>query len=345
MTIFWSDAQLRHSNAHFVQMGAIRPSRESASRAALIAGTLRARGKVLSAPDDAGCDPILAVHDADYVDFLRCAWGRWVAEYGNGAPLAAGGHAMPNAFPLVPYAQKPDLIVGQLGWYSGDMAAEIVEGTWAASYWSAQGAIAAARAVRITGRAHYALCRPPGHHALAGKAMGFCYLNNAAIAAEELRGNYAKVAILDVDVHHGNGTQAIFYDRADVLTVSMHSHPRAYYPFFTGYPEERGEGEGEGFNLNTPYEFGAGDGPFLSALERSIKAIVDFAPDALVLALGVDASEHDTHGRHAVTRPAFGAMAERISALGLPTVIVQEGGYESDVLGHLIADVLDVFGV
>ena len=344
MTIFWSEEQLRHRDTHFVQLGAIRASRESAERAASIATTLRTRGKVLCAPPDAGIEPILAVHNADYVDFLRSAWGRWKAEYGD-TPFGAGGHAMPNVFPQAAYAQKPDLIVGQIGWYTGDMAAEIVEGTWTAAYWAAQGAIAAARGVLQAGRAHYALCRPPGHHALAGKAMGFCYLNNAAIVAQELRKTAPRVAILDVDVHHGNGTQAIFYDRADVLTVSMHSHPRSYYPFFTGYPEERGEGAGEGCNLNLTYEFGAGDAPFLSALYSSIAAITDFAPDALVLALGVDASEHDTHGRHAVTRAAFTTMAESIRALGLPTVIVQEGGYESPVLGHLIADVLDVFEV
>jgi len=344
MTIFWSEDQLLHRNTHFVQMGAIRDSRESAERAASIAVTLRARGKVLTAPEDAGMVPILAVHDADYVDFLRGAWDRWRAEYGD-TPFGAGGHAMPNVFPQASYAQRPDLIVGQIGWYSGDMAAEIVEGTWTAAYAAAQGAIAAARAVDMTGRAHYALCRPPGHHAPAGKAMGFCYLNNAAIAGQEMRKTAARVAILDVDVHHGNGTQAIFYDRADVLTVSMHSHPRSYYPFFTGYAEERGEGAGDGFNLNVTYDFGAGDAPFLEALGRSIEAVQAFAPDALVLALGVDASEHDTHGRHAVTRSAFGAMARRTRDLGLPTVIVQEGGYESGVLGHLIADVLDVFEI
>ncbi len=344
MTVYWSDAQLAHRDTHFVRLGRIAASEESVSRAERIVRTLEARGKPMREPADFGLEPILAVHDAGYVAFLREAFDRWTAEFGEGTPFGTGCNMLPNVFPYETYAQKPGFIVGEIGWYMADMAAEIVEGTWTASYAAAQAAIQAAR---LTGRGegtHYALCRPPGHHAQSGRAMGFCYLNNSAIAAEELRRSFAKVAILDVDVHHGNGTQQIFYDRADVFTASIHSHPSNFYPFFTGYPDERGAGEGTGFNLNLTFDFGAGDDQYLDALARAIAAVGDYEPEALVLALGVDASEHDRHGRHSVTRRAFTAMAERVRDIGLPTVIVQEGGYESDVLGHLVADVLDVFG-
>jgi len=344
MTVFWSDAQLAHSDAHFLQLGLVTPSRESLSRAQSIVDTLKARGKDLKAPQDFGLDPILAVHDADYVAFLRTAWDRWFEAYGKGTPFGKDSNMLPNVFPSDPVASRPELIAGQIGWYMGDLAAEIVEGTWKAAYASAQASVQAARLTAAGEPTHYALCRPPGHHASNNRAMGFCYLNNAAIAANELRQRYKKVTTLDVDVHHGNGTQKIFYARRDVFTVSMHSHPKNYYPYFTGYPEETGEGEGEGFNLNLTYDFGAGDGPFLAALEQAIEAVAAFGPDALVLCLGVDASDHDSHGRHKVTRPAFGTMAERVEAMKLPTVIVQEGGYESEILGHIIADVLDVFG-
>lgn len=341
MTVFWSDRQLKHSDTHFVQLGVVKPSRESLSRTRHIVETMRSRGHEMVEPDDFGLDPILAVHDADYVEFLRTAHARWQDGYGGLAGEET--RLIPNVNVYAPYSTKPDIIVGQLGWYTADMACEIAEGTWEAAYAAAQAAVQAARLTKDASASHYALCRPPGHHALSNRAMGFCYLNNAAIAASELRGRFGRVAILDVDVHHGNGTQEIFYERADVLTVSMHSHPKDFYPFFTGYPGERGEGEGKGFNRNVTYPFGADDSVFLDALDISLKEVGDYTPDALVLALGVDASDCDPHGRHNVKRPAFARMAQRVRELNLPTVIVQEGGYESEILGHLIADVIDVF--
>jgi acetoin utilization deacetylase AcuC-like enzyme len=179
----------------------------------------------------------------------------------------------------------------------------------------------------------YALARPPGHHAAKDLAGGFCYLNNCAIGAEMLRSRFARVAILDIDVHHGNGTQEIFYDRGDVLTVSLHADPMRFYPFFWGHAVERGEGAGLGANYNLPLPRGTNDETYLQALERALARIRAFAPGALVVALGLDAFEGDPFQGLAITTGGFERIAERIAGLQVPTLIVQEGGYLCDGLG------------
>jgi acetoin utilization deacetylase AcuC-like enzyme len=191
--------------------------------------------------------------------------------------------------------------------------------------------------------AAYALCRPPGHHAYHDMAGGFCFLNNTAIAAAHLRVKHERVAILDVDVHHGNGTQGIFYSRADVLTVSIHADPADFYPFVWGYAHERGEGAGLGANLNIPLPIGTGDDIYLQTLEVARKTIESFAPGALVIALGLDASEHDPLKGLSITTEGFGRIGAAIARMGLPTVFVQEGGYLSDVLGGNLTAVLAGF--
>ena len=192
-------------------------------------------------------------------------------------------------------------------------------------------------------RQAYALCRPPGHHAYADMAGGFCFLNNTAIAAERLRAKHQRVAVLDVDVHHGNGTQGIFYDRGDVLTVSIHADPAHYYPYFWGHAHETGTGKGNGCNLNLPLPLGSPDTPWLDAGDKALARIADFAPTALVVALGLDASESDPLQGLKVTGVGFHAMAGKIARLGLPTVLVQEGGYLSDDLGRNLVQFLDGF--
>ena len=214
-----------------------------------------------------------------------------------------------------------------------DTACPIAAHTWDSAYWSAQTALSAADLVAGGARAVYALCRPPGHHAFGDLAGGFCFLNNSAIAAERLRAAGLRPAILDIDVHHGNGTQGIFYARRDVLTVSIHADPAGFYPFFWGHAAERGEGAGQGYNLNLPLPRGTGDAPWLDTLGVALARISAFAPDVLVLALGLDAHEADPYQGLAVTTPGFTRIAARIAALGLPTVIVQEGGYLSEHLG------------
>jgi acetoin utilization deacetylase AcuC-like enzyme len=186
-------------------------------------------------------------------------------------------------------------------------------------------------------RLSYALCRPPGHHAYANRASGFCYLNNGALAAERLRDQHERVAILDIDVHHGNGTQAIFYDRPDVLTVSIHADPAGFYPFYWGYAEETGDQEGEGYNFNLPLPVGAGDDQWLKAVDTALERIQKFAPGALVLGLGLDAHEADPLKGGTVTTAGFARIAEKIAGLALPTAIVQEGGYLTDHLSDNLA--------
>jgi len=187
------------------------------------------------------------------------------------------------------------------------------------------------------------LCRPPGHHAYADMAGGFCFLNNTAIVAQHLRRRHDRVAILDVDVHHGNGTQGIFYRRGDVLTVSIHADPHFLYPFYWGHAHERGEGAGEGCNLNLPLPYGADDDRFLAAVARATDRIRMFQPTALVLALGLDASEADPYKALAVTTAGFERIGAAVAGIGLPTVIVQEGGYLSSILGDNLAATLHGF--
>lgn len=193
-------------------------------------------------------------------------------------------------------------------------------------------------------RAAYALCRPPGHHAFADVAGGFCFVNNSAVAAQRFLSNAARVVILDVDLHHGNGTQGIFYQRADVLTVSIHADPVRFYPFFWGHADERGEGAGLGYNFNLPLERKSGDGEFLAALDVAFRRIRAYAPDALVVALGLDAFEGDPFGGLSVSTPGFARIGEAISSLGIPTAIVQEGGYLCDALSDNLTAFLTGFG-
>lgn len=335
MRVVWSPRQLLHSNASFLRSGEFAASPEMPQRAEFILEAVSSRGHHVEAPDDAGLESVLAVHEEGYIAFLREAHERWTSLAGRDAKL------FPNVHPRGPTAKRPEGIVGRVGWYTGDMACEITAHTWAASYAPAQCAIAAASHLIETGETAYALCRPPGHHAGADRAMGFCYLNNAAVAAEMLRRRFCdRVAVLDVDVHHGNGTQDIFYERDDVLFASIHGDPSNYYPFYWGYPDQTGAGPGAGATLNVPYPVGSSDGPFLDALDVALECVTRYAPGALVLSLGTDASVHDVHGRHKVTDAGFGRMAERIAALRLPMIIVQEGGYASSELGRLVADIL-----
>jgi acetoin utilization deacetylase AcuC-like enzyme len=183
----------------------------------------------------------------------------------------------------------------------------------------------------------YALCRPPGHHAYANRAGGFCYLNNSALVAQQLRSVHERVAILDVDVHHGNGTQAIFYKRPDVFTVSIHADPAIYYPYYWGGAGEEGEAEGTGYNLNLPVDVGSGDDVWLANLDTALARITDYDPGALVIALGLDAHEADPLKGGTVTQGGFARIAEQIASLGLPTVIVQEGGYLTEHLSDNLA--------
>jgi acetoin utilization deacetylase AcuC-like enzyme len=301
-----------------------------------------AAGHEIVAPQPCGPGPAAQVHTPEYLEFLQTIVPRWRRIDGASAEVIPNIH--PNGRGGDGPGGYPRSAVGQAGWHMADTACPIAEGTWESALASAETAVHAARLVLGGERAAYALCRPPGHHAFADMAGGFCFLNNAAIAAQHLRDRGAdRVAILDVDLHHGNGTQGIFWARGDVLTVSLHADPARFYPFFWGHAEERGTGAGLGANLNLPLPRGTDDDAYLAALDRAFGRIRAFAPDALVVALGLDAFEGDPLAGLAVTTAGFGRIAAALAGQGLPTVLVQEGGYLCDALGANLAAVLDGF--
>ena len=326
MQIFRTEASVAHDPELFFRRGRMIPHPESAARFRVLEAALTGAGYALAEPADFGEAILHGVHDPGYVGFLKQAWDRRAEVDPDAEELLS------TQFSRVQMNRRPGGLAGQIGFYTADTSTPIRAGTWRAVYGTAQAAAAAADAARADGFA-YALCRPPGHHAFADCAGGFCYVNNTAVAAQRFLAAGAKrVAVLDVDVHHGNGTQGVFYRRADVLTVSLHADTSNYFPWFCGYADETGEGAGEGFNLNLPIAHGRGDEDFLAAVEAGLARIARFAPDALVVALGLDAAKDDPLGVLNVTTEGFARAAEAIAGRALPTAIVQEGGYLCDAL-------------
>jgi len=338
MKVVYNEAQKRHYPKNFVASGVITQNPEMPERAdRLLAGALEA-GLEHELTIDQGLDPISAVHSPEYVEFLMSAHLRW-SHRSN-----ASAEVIPNVHPVRYAGGYPRSVDGQAGYHMADTACPISAETWEAVALSASTAVQASRLVLDGAASVYALSRPPGHHAYADMAGGFCYVNNSGVAAQVLRSFYDRVAILDVDLHHGNGTQGMFYGRADVLTVSLHCDPARFYPFFWGYEQERGEGPGYGYNKNLPLPRHAPDDVFLEALDRGIDRIRAYSPGALVVALGLDAYEGDPFGGLGVTTDGFPRIAEKIAELRLPTVIVQEGGYLCDDLGRNLTSFLTGFG-
>ncbi|MCB1490506.1 MAG: histone deacetylase family protein [Rhodobiaceae bacterium] len=337
MKAFYHPDQRAHDPKHFLSSGAPQPNPEQPARVDALLGALERLGVPVDAPGDAGMGPLAAIHTSEYLRFLQTIYTRWQRIAG------ASAEVIPNIHPDRRTATYPKSAVGQAGYHQADTACPISAETWNSTYWSAQTAVAAADAVLAGERATYALCRPPGHHAFADLAGGFCFLNNTAIAAERCLKAGKRPAILDVDLHHGNGTQGIFYARGDVLTVSIHADPARFYPFFWGHAHERGEGAGLGANLNLPLERGTGDAGFMTALATGLDRIADFGADVIVVALGLDAHESDPFQGLAVTTPGFARIGAEIAATGLPLVIVQEGGYLSEHLGANLESALTGF--
>jgi acetoin utilization deacetylase AcuC-like enzyme len=338
MDTFFAEEQRAHDPKMFLSSGARQPNPEKPERIDRLLDGARRAGTTIRRPSDFGLRPIATVHTPEYIEFLQNIFRRWQLIEG------ASEEVIPNIHPLARDGRYPASAVGQAGYHMADTACPISAETFDSARWSAFCAVAAAEAVKAGAPSAYALCRPPGHHAFADVAGGFCFLNNTAIAAQVLRDAARRMAILDVDLHHGNGTQGIFYARDDVLTVSIHADPVRFYPFFWGHADERGQGPGLGYNLNLPLPRKTGDDGFLEALEAGIRRIEAFAPDVLVLALGLDPFEGDPFGGLSVTTPGFSRIAERIAQLRRPTVIVQEGGYLCDALGDNLAAFLTGFG-
>ena len=329
--------QWKHDPQNFMANGQALRNPEQPERIRILQEGATRAGAEFVEPEDHGAGPIGAVHSPEYLTFLENIYTRWSRIEGS------SDEVIPNVHPDNRGANYPKSAVGQAGYHQADTACPIAEGTWEAAYWSAQSALTGADLVLGGEKSAYALCRPPGHHAFADLAGGFCFLNNSAIAAEYFRKQGLRPAILDVDVHHGNGTQGIFYDRNDVLTVSLHADPDRFYPFFWGGRQERGEGLGEGYNLNIPLQRGTGDDEYLVALQPALTRIQSFGADVVVIALGLDSHENDPLQGLSITTPGFARLGAAIAKLDLPTLLVQEGGYLSEDLGYNIENFLKGF--
>jgi len=336
-----------HSEEHRLQSGRselndgqLVPCYEKPERADIVRNRLETMGiGPIVAPESHGLAPLERIHDAGYLSFLQTAWTEWVAEHGDWDALPLNWVAPGMSRRVVPRS-----IDGRLGFYSFDAGTPITAGTWRAAISAADSALSGADRLRAGDRSAFALCRPPGHHA--GRAFygGYCFLNNAAIAAQSLRdGGAARVAVLDVDYHHGNGTQEILWERGDALFVSLHADPIDEFPYFCGHADETGAGAGEGANLNLPLPWGTDWAAYAEALDVAAKRIRAFAPDALVVSLGVDTYGGDPISRFTLMSEDFLRMGAALAGIGLPTLFVMEGGYAVADLGVNVANVLTGF--
>jgi acetoin utilization deacetylase AcuC-like enzyme len=337
MPAVFDDAVLRHEPSAEIWVGVRLPGTELPSRATVLRVAVVDSGASLVAPTDDPMELLSAVHDPAFLRHMQTVYADWVDA---GFPVEPGqDRVVPYVFPTAAMleglpARVPTAIHGRAGLYGYDTMTLIGPGTWEAAYAAACAATAARLALSSSGAA-YAVCRPPGHHATRSGYGGSCYLNNAAVAAVALlQEGCHRVAVIDVDAHHGNGTQSIFYDRADVLYTSVHVDPGAgWFPHYAGYADETGTGAGRGANLNIPLAPGSGDGAFLDGVARMVA--LASGVDAVVLSLGVDAAADDPESPLQVTHDGYAAAGALVAQLGVPVVAVHEGGYHLPTLGSL----------
>lgn len=357
MRVYHSEAHALHAPPFEVFEGGEKiPSFEKPERVARILQALRAAGRFeILPPEDFGLEPIRAVHDPGYLDFLQTAFAEWkrLSPVGETPPL------LPATFPPPgPRGRIPAGLLGRAGYYMMDLSAPITAGTWQAALSAAHCALSGAKF--ISSRFHplqksaeasaspqhplsaFALCRPPGHHAGRAWGGGYCYINNAAVATHWLT-RFGRVAVLDVDYHAGNGTQDIFYERADVLTLSIHADPDDEYPYFSGYPEETGTGAGSGYHQNFVLSPGTDDRLYLETLQRALERLAAYQPAFLVVSAGMDIYSQDPLGKIRVSTAGIAEIGRRIAALRLPTLIVMEGGYAVDALSRNVTAFLEAF--
>ena len=343
MITFYNPHHALHQGQFEMFRGALVPCHEVPGRADQVLAELQRRrlGEVRH-PQPFAAAVLESIHSPRYLRFLETAWSQWVAI----DPANAAHDALPSVWPTRGFRTdvEPDNFAARMGLYSFDAGSPLTSGTWVAARAGAECALSAAEQVAQGARAAFALTRPPGHHAGADFFGGYCFLNNAALAAQHLRNSgRERVAILDVDYHHGNGTQAIFYDRPDVFFASLHGDPRTEYPFFLGHADETGHGAGQGTNLNLPMPRGTVYADWSGALDVALAAIRRFGAQALVVSLGVDTFVGDPISGFALRSDDYLRMGERLEAVGLPTVLVFEGGYAVDAVGVNAVNVLQAF--
>lgn len=339
MKTFYSPAHLLHAPQEEFEAGRLSPAVELPERAERVRAEIERRkvGPILP-PRSFGDEPILRVHGALFVSFLRAAYNDWRARYPDDT-----ADAIPSAWPARGMRFNASDIESRLGSYAADTATPITRGTFEAAQAAVDVALSAAEAIRAGERAAFALTRPPGHHASGDLFGGYCYFNNIAIAAQWLAGQGRRPAILDVDYHHGNGTQAIFYARADVLFVSVHADPAFAFPHFLGFADEQGEGAGEGFNLNLPLPRSTEWDRYAEALQSALRRVHDFSPDVLLVSLGLDTFEADPISQFRLRREDYFRLGEAIAGLCKPTLFTFEGGYNLEALAEITANVLEGF--
>ncbi|MBA4059425.1 MAG: acetylpolyamine amidohydrolase [Verminephrobacter sp.] len=331
-----------HAPAHEFFRGNRVDCFEKPARADYVEQALRQAGYELLAPDTDATGALKKVHSQRYLDFLASAWDQWVAL----DPANATAQPFPSVWPVRTLRSdvEPTNFIAKLGLYSMDNGTPLAQGTWEAAKAGADGAASAAMRIAAGAPAAFCCTRPPGHHAGPDFMGGYCFLNNAAVAAQTLLDQGAKrVVVLDVDYHHGNGTQSIFYQRADVLFISIHGDPLTEYPFYLGHADEQGEGAGLGFNLNLPLPAGSSVAKWFAALDAACTRISQYAPDALVVSLGLDTYVGDPISQFALATEDFSTLGRRLAALGLPTVLVLEGGYAATELGANALQVIHGF--
>jgi acetoin utilization deacetylase AcuC-like enzyme len=352
MKTVFNAAQAAHAPTHEYFRGRLVPAFETPARVDFLVAALQGTPHAAApthdgfvASRDFGLAPLARVHGSAYLQFIQDAWDEWAAE------SAAAGNADPGAaFPAVwpvPGMRRdvvPANFAARMGLYSMDSGTPLTAGSWAAAYGGAQATLTGLALLREGERAAYVLTRPPGHHAGADFFGGYCFVNNAAVAAQAaLAAGARKVAVLDVDYHHGNGTQAIFYERTDVFFASVHGDPRTEYPFYLGHADERGAGAGLGCNLNLPLAAGSPVNDWFAALDTALAALCAYGPELLIVSLGVDTYAGDPISHFGLLRPHFHELGQRLAAFGRPTLLVQEGGYATADIGLNVRAVLDGF--
>jgi len=345
MKIYYSETHRRHNPPFEVFDGGQRvPYLETPDRMDKILTSL---GKTdwadITEPANFGLDPILAVHDPGYINFLATAWDEWAAGQTVSKPMPDNPILLPATFALRRRPHKPASLLGRAGYYMMDLSACIVKGTYEAALASANCALSGANFIAgnpintSTNRTStaFALCRPPGHHAGKDYAAGYCFINNAAVAANWLS-KKGRVALLDIDYHACNGTQDIFYDRSDVLTISIHGDPDYEYPYYAGYVDETGLGDGLNFHYNFPLPSGVDDSAYVTTLEKALDIIFGFSPKFLVVSVGMDIYKNDPLGKFNISTNGIRGIGKHILKLRLPTLAVMEGGYDNQILGRNI---------
>ncbi len=344
MKIFHSDAHRAHYPPFEIFDGGKRvPYLENPDRMDRITSALKKTDWAdFIEPMNFGLGPIHAVHDMDYISFLASCWTEWLASNPEAAASPETHVFLPSTFALRRKPPVPGTLLGKAGYYMMDLSACIVEATYNAALVSANCALSAAQVVFENSTTAFALCRPPGHHAGKDYAGGYCFINNASVAANWLSAK-GKVAILDIDYHAGNGTQDIFYERNEVLTISIHGDPHYEYPHYIGFADETGAGAGFGYHKNFPLPKGTDDTAYLHTLDKALNMIRDFAPEYLVLSIGMDTFDGDPLGKFKVTRAGFSEIGKRIASIKLPTAIVMEGGYANAELGENVVSLLENF--